>query len=60
MGNKKKKLPKLPKRKASMSVWKRYEDRLKETERYNANLEKEKKDKERIIKKVEDIKRRMK
>jgi hypothetical protein len=49
---KKRKFPKAPKATASLDTWKRYEDRLDEVKKFNAQVEKDKEAKKKLIEKV--------
>ena len=51
-----KKYPKQPKMQASVEVWKRYEERCKEVDRYNNELKRKEAEKKRIIDKVKKMK----
>lgn len=53
-----KKYPKAPKAKASLEVWKNHETKIKEVDKYNADLERDKKAKESLIKKVRTMKKK--
>ena len=53
---KQKKYPKQPKRKSSVEVWKRYEERCREVDRYNNDLKRREAEKKRIIDKVRKMK----
>ena len=48
---KKYKLPKRPKQSASLAVWERYHERVKETHKKNAQIEADKKKKAALINK---------
>jgi len=53
---KKRGYPKQPKASSSIDVWKRYEDKVKEIDKYNAQLEKDKKAKKDTIARVKKLK----
>ena len=55
---KKRKYPKEPKRSASLYRWRNYRDKVKEVDKYNAELEKRKKEKERVIADAKRLKKR--
>ncbi len=57
MATKKKKYPKLPKSSASLQVWENYRDKCKDVDKYNSNLETEKKKKQSIIEAVKKMKK---
>lgn len=46
---KQKKYPKQPKMKSSVEVWKRYEERCREVDRYNNDLKRREAEKKRIM-----------
>lgn len=54
---KKRKYPKMPKQSATLSTWKRYEDRVKEVDRYNSSIEKEKNEKKKIIERAKRLRK---
>ena len=47
-----KKLPKQPKQSASLEAWKRHEEKVKEVQKHNAQLEKDKSAKKALIARV--------
>lgn len=49
MATKKKKMPKKPKQSSSLQTWQNYEARVKEVNKYNSQLEADKKKKKAII-----------
>jgi hypothetical protein len=49
---KKRKYPKRPKVSSSLQVWKNYEARCKDVDRYNSQLERDKKAKANLVKKI--------
>ena len=51
-----KKYHKQPKMKSSVEVWKRYEERCREVDRYNNDLKRREAEKKRIIDKVRKMK----
>ncbi|SDM44354.1 hypothetical protein [Siphonobacter aquaeclarae] len=51
-----KKLPKRPKQSSSLEVWKAYEDKVKDVQKYNAQIDAEKKAKANIQKKLKGAK----
>jgi hypothetical protein len=53
---KKKKFPKQPKQGASLKVWENYKKRCEDVNRYNAQIEAEKKKKEQVKKTVQSVK----
>ena len=53
---KQKKYPKQPEMKSSVEVWKRYEERCREVDRYNNDLKRREAEKKRIIDKVRKMK----
>ena len=55
---KKRKYPKEPKRSASLETWRNYRDKVKEVDKYNAEREKRKKEKERVIADAKRLKKR--
>lgn len=54
---KKKKYPKRPKESAPLSTWRRYEERVKEVDKYNNSLEKEKNEKKKIIERAKRLRK---
>lgn len=48
----KRKLPKAPKQSASLDVWKRYEGRLKEVQKHNDQVDRDKSAKKSLIARV--------
>ena len=54
---KKRKYPKRPKESASLAVWKRYEERVKEVDKYNNSIEKEKNEKKKIIERAKRLRK---
>lgn len=54
---KKRKYPKMPRQSAPLSTWKRYEDRVKEVDRYNSSIEKEKNEKKKIIERAKRLRK---
>jgi hypothetical protein len=57
MALKKKKYPKKPKASANLSVWERYQNKVKDVNAYNNQLIKDKTKKENIIKSVDKLKK---
>ena len=55
---KKRKDPKEPKRSDSLETWRNYREKVKEVDKYNAELEKRKKEKERVIADAKRLKKR--
>jgi len=53
---KKKKYPKSPKQSASFDIWKRYEERVKEVDKFNSQLEKYKTAKKTLVQRVSKMK----
>jgi hypothetical protein len=57
MATKKVKYPKKPKQTASLQTWEKYHDKIKEVDKRNAEIEKEKKKKADLIKKVSGLRK---
>lgn len=48
----KRKLPKKPKTSASLEVWKNYEKKVKEVQKHNSQIDREKEQKKKLIQKL--------
>lgn len=57
MAVKKKSISKAPKAKASLSTWQKYEEKVKNVIKYNAELIKNEKKKQDLIKKIQSLKK---
>jgi hypothetical protein len=49
---KKKSYPKAPKKTASLEAWKKYEDKIKDIDKFNASIDSDQKKKESVINSV--------
>jgi len=53
-----KKYPKTPKASASLDTWKRHEEKVKEVDKFNAQIDKDKAAKKTVMSKVKKMKSR--